>query len=44
MQQAVLAIASTLLHNLQLACLVIGVVCVLLAIGSKVYDRWRLHR
>jgi hypothetical protein len=44
MQQAVLAIASTLLHNLQIACVIIGFACVFLAIGSKIYDRQRLQR
>lgn len=38
-QKAVTAIASTLLHNLQLACLVLAGVCVAIAVGSKLYAR-----
>jgi hypothetical protein len=32
-------IVATLLHGLQLACLWIGIVCVALALGSKLYER-----
>ncbi len=38
-QQAALAIASTLTHNLQLATLALGIVCLLIAIGSKLYSK-----
>jgi hypothetical protein len=41
MQKAVFAIATTLLHNLQVACLVLGLACVVLAIGTKFYPRLR---
>jgi hypothetical protein len=40
-QHLVAALAATLLHNLQVACLVIGGVGVVAAIGSKVYEARR---
>jgi hypothetical protein len=36
-QKAVMAILSTLLHNLELACLIIAIACFVIAIGSKVF-------
>lgn len=38
---AAVAIAHTLFHNLQLAALIISGVCLLAALGSKLYDRSR---
>jgi hypothetical protein len=34
-----MALAGTLLHGLQEGCLVLGVVCILAALGSKLYER-----
>lgn len=43
-QKAAVVIADTLFHNFQVACIVIGVVCIGAAIGSKVYDMWRTKK
>jgi hypothetical protein len=37
LQKASIAIAGTLFHDLQLTCIIIGVICLAIAIGSKVY-------
>jgi hypothetical protein len=39
MGRAVTAIAATLLHNLEIGSLVLGVLCVVAAIASKFYPR-----
>jgi hypothetical protein len=36
------AVAGTLLHGLQMGCLVLGVTCIVLAVGYKLVDRPRL--
>ena len=40
-QNAVRAFAEAIFHNLQLANLILGIVCILGAIGSKVYVKYR---
>ncbi|HUC79214.1 MAG TPA: hypothetical protein VMQ58_03150 [Candidatus Saccharimonadales bacterium] len=37
-QDAIKAIAEAILHNLQLASLIVGIICILAAIASKVYS------
>ncbi len=44
MLRAVVAIALTLLHDLQVACLAVGVACITSAIGSKIYGMVRARR
>lgn len=43
-QKAAMVIADTLFHNLQVACIVIGVVCIAAAVGSKFYEIWRAKK
>jgi hypothetical protein len=38
-RDAVIALSAVIFHNLQLACLVMGGVCVVLALGSKIWER-----
>lgn len=43
-QKAAVAIADTLFHDLRVACLVIAVICISLAVASKLYDLRRMPR
>lgn len=43
-QKAAIAIAETLFHNLQVACITIGIVCIVAAVGSKFYEVWRAKK
>lgn len=38
-QAAIIAVAKTLLHNLQEACLILGILCLVTAVGSKIYSK-----
>ncbi len=40
---AAFALAETLLHGLQVACLILGFVCITLALASKLYEHFRKH-
>ena len=42
--QVALALVHTLLHGLQLALIVLGLVCIVVAVSSKFYERHRLKR
>jgi hypothetical protein len=38
-QQAILSIVNTLLGKLFITCLIVGIVCIVLALGSKLYSK-----
>lgn len=40
-RKAAVAFAEVLFRNLQVACIILGVVCILLAVGSKVFSKLR---